>query len=324
MMKKFFAASALALGLSATSVIAQEMPKEINFGIIATESAANLKADWQPVLADMEKRIGVKVNAFFAPDYAGVIEGMRFGKVHLAWMGNKSGIEAVDRAGAEVFAQVVNNDGSIGYHSMVSVHKDSPLQNINDVLKNGKSLNFGIGDPNSTSGFLVPSYYVFAQNNADAKTTFKTVRSANHEANIMAVANKQVDAAVHSSDVLDRIQKRAPETAANVRVIWKSPLIAGDPLLWRKDLNAELKNRVSQFFTSYGKGADAAREQAILAKLTYGGFQSSTNAQLLPIRQLELFREKTKLEADANLNPQEKAAKLDTINKKLADLQRAS
>lgn len=323
MIKKLLAGLAATALFAPTPAGAQEI-KEISFGILSTESNQNLKQDWQPLLADMEKRTGLKVNAFFAPDYAGVIEAMRFNKVQVAWLGNKSGVEAVDRASGEVFAQVVNADGSMGYYSMVSVPKDSPYKSIDDLLKNGKSLSFGIGDPNSTSGFLVPSYYIFAQRNLDPKTTFKNIRGANHEINIMAVANKQVDAAVHSSDVLERIESRSPEVAAKLRVIWKSPLIPGDPLMWRKDLNGEAKQRVKQFFLNYGKGTDAARETAILNKLTLGGFRDSSNAQLLPTRQLELFREKTKLEADAAMNAQDKAAKLDVINKKLAELQHAS
>jgi hypothetical protein len=51
------------------------------------------------------------------------------------------------------------------------------------VLKNGKDYSFGIGDPQSTSGTLVPSYYVFTLNNLDPKTHFKVMRSSNHEGN---------------------------------------------------------------------------------------------------------------------------------------------
>lgn len=311
----------LVMATTATAVMAEDAVKTLNFGIISTESSQNLKQDWQPVLDDMSKKLGIKINAFFAPDYAGVIEGMRFNKVQFAWVGNKSAIEAVDRANSEVFAQTVNADGTLGYYSMISVHKDSPYQTVEDVLKNAKSLNFGIGDPNSTSGFLVPSYYVFAQNNVNPKTAFKTVRGANHETNILAVANKQVDAAVHSSDVLDRIKARQPETASQLRQIWKSPLIAADPLVWRKDLPADLKNKIKDFFISYGKnGPDAVREKAQLNKLTLGGFQDSSNAQLKPIRQLELFKEKVKIEADVALNADEKKTKLDDINRKLNDI----
>src|SRR3546814_2078220 len=72
--------------------------KEINFGIISTESSSNLKNMFEPFLADMAKQTGRKINAFFAPDYAGVIEGMRFNKVQVAWFGNASAMQAVDRA----------------------------------------------------------------------------------------------------------------------------------------------------------------------------------------------------------------------------------
>jgi phosphonate transport system substrate-binding protein len=320
--------SACAAGIlfasATTAVHADEPIKNINFGIISTESAQNLRQDWQPLLEDMSKTLGIKVTAFFAPDYAGVIEAMRFNKVQVAWLGNKSAIEAVDRANAEVFAQTVNVDGSTGYHSYISVHKDSPYQTLDDVLKNSKNLNFGIGDPNSTSGFLVPSYYVFAQNNIDPKTAFKTVRGANHEANIMAVANKQVDAAVHSSDVLDRIKARQPEVAQQLRQVWKSPLIAADPIVWRNDLPQDLKSRVKDFLVNYGKsGTDIARQKAVLNKLTFGSFQASTNAQLKPIRQLELFKEKTRLEADASMKAEEKKAKLDDIARKLFDISKS-
>src|SRR3990167_2338314 len=66
--------AALGVSLMAINPVAAQTPKEINFGILSTESSQNLKQDWQPVIDDMSSRLGVKVNAFFAPDYAGVIE----------------------------------------------------------------------------------------------------------------------------------------------------------------------------------------------------------------------------------------------------------
>ena len=72
MFKKSLAA--LALGISLSGAMAQE----INFGFISTEASQNLKADWQPLLDDLTQQTGLKVKAFFASDYAGIIEGMRF------------------------------------------------------------------------------------------------------------------------------------------------------------------------------------------------------------------------------------------------------
>lgn len=135
----------------------QAQTKTLNFGIISTESSANLKTAWQPFLDDMQKATGLEIKAFFAPDYAGVVEGLRFNKVQVAWMGNKSGMEAVDRADAEVFAKVVQSDGAQGYWSLMVVHKDSPLKTLEDVLAQRSKLVLGFGDPNSTSGTLIPA-----------------------------------------------------------------------------------------------------------------------------------------------------------------------
>ena len=71
---------------------------QLRFGIIATESRSNLKKGFDPLLKQLEKNLGVPIKSFFSPDYAGVIEALRFGKIHVAWFGNKSGMEAVDRA----------------------------------------------------------------------------------------------------------------------------------------------------------------------------------------------------------------------------------
>ena len=318
MLKKLLASLAATALFALTPAGAQEM-KEINFGIISTESSQNLRSDWQPILDDMAKKTGLKINAFFASDYAGIVEGMRFNKVHVAWYGNKSAMEAVDRASGEVFAQMVNADGTLGYYSHLVVNKDSPLKSVDDVLKNSKNLSFGNGDPNSTSGFLVPGYYVFAKNKIDAKTAFKVVRGANHETNALAVANKQVDVAVTNSETLDRIKDRLPEKFNDIRVIWTSPLIPLDPLVMRKDLQEATKKNIREFFFNYGNGSQQEKDNLMkLSKLS--GFKPSTNAQLIPIRQLELFKEKSRFEADAAMSPADKQTKMAELDKKLAEL----
>ena len=301
-----------------TSAYAQEM-KELNFGIISTESSQNLKSDWQPMLDDMAKKTGMKVNAFFASDYAGIIEGMRFNKVHVAWYGNKSAAEAVDRASGEVFAQMVNADGTQGYYSHLIVNADSPYNNLDDIIKNGKNLSFGNGDPNSTSGFLVPGFYVFATNKIDAKTHFKISRSANHESNALAVANKQVDVATNNSENLDKIKERYPEKYKSIKIVWTSPLIALDPLVMRKDLSDANKAKLKNFFYNYGK--TDAREKEVLMKISkLSGFKESNNRQLLPIRQLDLFSQRNKAEADTVMSDADKKTRLADIDAKLAAL----
>ena len=315
----------------ATTAIAQFKPldgdpKTINFGIISTESTQNLKEAWMPLINDMQAALGMPVKPFFAPDYAGVIEAMRFGKVHVAWFGNKSAMEAVDRAGGEVFVQEIKADGKQGYYSHVLVHKDNTkINSLKDLFAtcSARTVNFGIGDPNSTSGFLVPSFYVFAQNNVDPKKCFKTMRNANHETNLMAVANKQVDAAANNSEQVARSKLKAPKSAKNIKIIWTSPLIPADPLVYRRDLSKTLKAKVKGFFLSYGRLGPAAKQQQIVLEglgSGGGGYTDSSNAQLIPIRQLSLFRDKLKLTSDTRMDADKKAKKISMIESKLSEL----
>ena len=314
MLRALMAAS-LALTLAAPPAHAVE---EINFGIISTETTANLKTIWEPFIADMAKQTGLGVKAFYASDYAGVIEGMRFNKVQIAWFGNKSAMEAVDRASGEIFAQSVDKDGNPGYWSHIIVHKDSSLQTLEDVLKCDGTLDFGIGDPNSTSGFLVPTTFIFAARNIDPKKCFKTVRNANHEANALAVANKLVNAASNNNENLARLKKTAPDKAAQIRIIWTSPLIPSDPLVWRKDLDFGLKQKISDFIFSYGTKEE--NEKKVLAGLQWAPFKKSNNDQLLPVRQMEVSKALAKLKSDAGVAEADKNAKVAELEKEFDEL----
>lgn len=301
--------------------ISAAQAQEINFGIIATDSASAQRERWEPFFKDMEKKTGLKITSFYAPDYAGVIEAMRFNKVQVAWYGNKAAMEAVDRANGEVFAQVMYADGTFGYHGLLITHKDLPYQNLDDVLKNAKNINFSIGDPNSTSGFLVPTFYVFAQNNVDHRTAFKTIRNASHGANLQAVLARQVDVATNNTEDLSKLEATKPELASQVRVLWKSPLIPSDPFVWRKDLDAATKAKIKGFVIGYAK--TDPDEKAILKNIyNYGGFRESSNEQLTPIRQLEFFRDRRRIENDDKLAADEKARLIADIDRKLAALKK--
>ena len=301
-------------------------PPELSFGIISTESTSELKKNWMPFLDDMAEYLGVPVKSFFASDYAGVIEGMRFKKVDVAWFGNKSAIEAVDRAGGEVFAQQVDVDGNPGYWSLIITHKDTGLESMDDVIKRGKRLDFGNGDVNSTSGYLIPSYYLWTvEYGIDPKQHFKTVRNANHSANLMAVAMKQVDFATNNTERIKKFKKQNPELAQNIKILWKSPLIPSDPLVWRKDLDRELKSKIKGFVLAYGRSGDnKAHALKVLAGLDLAPYWDSSNKQLIPIREIKYAKEKMKVAHDENISTAAKQEKLKAIDAKIAEVRQFS
>ncbi|MFA0438361.1 phosphonate ABC transporter substrate-binding protein [Vibrio sp. 10N.286.49.C2] len=313
-------AFALAMASSATAAFAQDMPKQINFGIIATDAQQNLSQRWEPLLQDLSEELGVPVKAYFAPDYAGIIQGQRFGKVDFAYYGNKSAIEAVDRADAEIFARYIDLEGQEGYYSLLVTNKDnSDINTLEDVIEQRSELNLGNGDPNSTSGFLVPNYYAFAQNNVSSND-FKRSVAASHGANLMAVANKRVDVATNNSMNLLRLQQNSPDSYAKIKVVWQSVLIPSDVVTYRKALPEEMKAKAKAFFINYGK--DGNKEEINnLHKLSWSGFAETDNNQLLPIRQLEAYKELVEAKNNTRLDTEEKNKRVKKLTAEIETLQ---
>ena len=139
--------------------------------------------------------------------------------------------------------------------------------------------------------------------------------------NVQAVLNKHVDVATSNTEEMEKLEMTKPELLQQLRVIWKSPLIPSDPLVWRKDLDPAIKAKLKDFILSYGK-ADAA-EKAVLKNIyNYTGFRDSSNAQLIPIRQLENFKDRVKVESDATISADDKQKKLAEIDAKLLELER--
>ena len=294
--------------------------QQLNFGVISTESNANLRERWEPVLSDMAKAIGVPVKGFYVTDYNGVIEGMRFNKVQVAWLGNKSAMEAVDRSNGEIFAQMVHTDGTCGYSSVLIARKDHPLiKTLDDVFAQAKSLSFGNGEPNSTSGFLVPGYYLFSKRNVDPKQIFKIVTTNNHEGNLLAVLNHQLDVATCNTELFTKFEARFPgRIDKEINVLWTSPMIPSDPLVYRRDLPDALKTRIRDFIFGYGKTPE---EKAILKNVNdLSQFRPSSNDQLATIRQLELAKAKAAVKFDSSLDQQTRDARVREIDQKLEDL----
>lgn len=293
----------------------------IRLGLISTESANQNRTLWAPVIEAMSRETGRPVQPFFASDYAGIIEALRFRKVDVAWMGNKAAMEAVDRAGAEVFVRQIDDSEKGGYESLLIVRDDSPLRTPGDIASRAKELVLGIGDPNSTSGFVVPVCHFFGPRGLDPRRGFKLTRTSNHEGNLMAVVAGQVDVATNNTQNLHRFALKFPDRAKRLRIVWTSPTIPNDPMVWRRDLAPEAKEAVRAFFLRYGQsGPNREAEQASLSPLQIRGFVAADDSYLLPVRRLELLRLRWQATVDEALDEAARKARLAELDAKLEAL----
>lgn len=262
-------------------------PSEIRFSIVGAEDAAQMAAYWQPLVDDIEKKTGLKVKLFFSPNYALLVQAMASKQTQLAWFSALPAVEAIERADAQVFARTIDESGSGAYRSVILARKGSGLTQ-EKLMKCDKTLNFGIGDAQSTTGTLAPLTFLFVPAGKTPQNCFKTVRSANHQANLLAVANGLVDAATNNTTGLAFYRTGTPEAQAAVaktEVIWTSPDLPESAMLYRKDLDPNVQTKIRDFFLNYGKGADAQaqHERDVLKTLKYSRFEPAGNEYLKPV-----------------------------------------
>ena len=119
--------------------------------------------------------------------------------------------------------------------------------------------------------------------------------------------------------MLETLKQQHPDKLAKIRVLWTSPLIPSDPLVWRKDLTADEKAKIQKFFVNYAK-TDPREKQIVEGISGYSGFVASSDAQLVPIRQLALFQQRQKIAADSRLSDADKKSQLASIDAKIAEL----
>ena len=282
----------LALGACNGSAPRPAAPKPIFFSIFSTENAQTQMQEWGPFLRDLERATGLRVRPAFATNYTGSIEAMRFKQSDLGWFTNNSGLEAVRRADGEVFARTSKPSGPDGYQGVIIVRKGSGIT-LERLLRCDRTLTFGMGDPKSTSGTLAPTTYLFAPRGIDPARCFRTVRSANAEANLFAVGSGVLDAATDNTNSMARMAALdtpiARRTLARLEVIWTSPTIPEDPMIWRKDLDPAVKAKVRAFILGYGVGdtPEAARQRLVLKRLGIGPFKAADDSHLIPVREME-------------------------------------
>ncbi len=126
------------------------------------------------------------------------------------------------------------------------------------------------------------------------------------------MAKGEVDIATNNTEDMERLKKEMPEEYKKVRIFWSSTLIPNDPILYRTELPDALKIKIENFFFSYGKHGPA---QLKTLEQIHGlsGFKKSTNAQLVPIADLELFNLLRRNQDDDKKSPVEKQQIFETL-----------
>lgn len=307
----------------------------LGFALLVVRSQAEAEQAWRPLLVRLSAWLGVAVEPHWYSDYAGAVWAMRTGRDQFGHFGNKAAIEAVDKAGGRVFAAPAGPRGPSVYHSVLVVRRDARFASLEALLEGAGGATLALGDPNSTSGTVVPRQTLFHPRGIEPRERFLRVTAGTHPDNLAAVEAGRVDAALVSSKAVEALARTRPEQAAALRELWRSPPIPADPLLWRDDLAPPLKSSVRAFFLQLGRpapgksAATLAAERAELARLDLaesdhpdqGGFVAADDRYLLPVRRLDLLESRWRLTHGPAVGAAEAVdTRLAEIDRRLADL----
>lgn len=326
-MRRLLSLVILLLGLAVPGSGRLAAADTIGFALLSSRPQAEAEAEWAPILVSLSQRLGVMVVAHWYPDYAGAIWGLRNGRDGLALLGNKSAIEAVDKAGAAVFASQSFGADLSGYQSLLIVGRTSRWTDVESLLAAGARLTVGMGDPNSTSGTVVPTHYLFHARQLEPRDVFRRVVPGSHPDNIIGVAEGRLDAATVSSVTFDHFLTDHADIAARVRIVWRSPFIPGSPLVWSKSLPEAYRAGIRRFFLEYGRllpgkwPQTQAEEQVNLGKLEIASFVAADNTHLVPVRRLDLALARYRIERTLP-EGEEQTRQLADIDRRLADIDR--
>lgn len=239
-MKKVLMASLIA-GLLSTSLAQQDRtgwPSELRFGVIPQEGSQDATNRYQPLVNYLSKTLNLPIKFYVGADYAAVIIAMQSKQIDLAEFGPNSYVDAAEKSGAQALVKYNLTNGGLGYNSMLITKSSSPIKSVAEA----KGKTFSFVDPESTSGYLIPSVYFLKDLKIKPADYFsRVIFSGTHEASILAVANNKVDLGATNNFDLDLVISKGVVKREDIRVLWTSSLIPNDPICARKDLPQSLK-----------------------------------------------------------------------------------
>lgn len=265
-------ASLTVIALGASQVWAKD---KLTIGLIPSEDSQAMIESSKQVLDDLQSKIGMPVVPFVATDYNGIIEALHSGKLDVAYLGPFSYVLATSVADVEAFSvAVTKKTGQSAYKSVILARKDSGIHSLADL----KGHTFAFVDPSSASGHLFPKAGLEQAGFAPDSLFKRVIFSGSHDASILAVENRKVDAAAVADRIFASAVAKGVVKQDDFEIVWSSRPIPESPMVWRKALDPQLKKKVADALASI-KDVPWG-DQGVL-----NGFQPTTDASYDVVRE---------------------------------------
>jgi phosphonate transport system substrate-binding protein len=189
--------------------------RTLRLSMIPTTDPGKMARESEPLVAYLEKATGAKVELTVPLNYAAVVEAFGADKVDIAYFGGFTYVQARKRFDAQ---PLVQRERDREFHSLFITQADSSIASLADL----KGKTFAFGDVNSTSGHLMPEYFM-REAGVDPEVIAKAIYTGGHDATALAVANKKADAGALDETVFHRLTKEGKLDAATLKVFHTTP-----------------------------------------------------------------------------------------------------
>jgi phosphonate transport system substrate-binding protein len=212
-------------------MLLSQTAQRLRISMIPATDPGKMLRDAQPFTDYLEKKTGAKITMTIPVNYAAVVEAMANDQVDIAHFGGFTFVQISARAGA---LPLVQREQDQKFHSLFITQPGSGINSLKDLAGH----TFAFGDVNSTSGHLMPEYYIRGAK-VDPRVIEKALYTGGHDATALAVANKKVDAGALDENVFQTMMKTAKITDQQVKVFWTTPAFFDYVWAARKGLDAK-------------------------------------------------------------------------------------
>jgi phosphonate transport system substrate-binding protein len=244
----------IAAGLALLAGPGAAQTQTLRVSAIPDENPTELLRKFKPLGAYLEKETGMKVAWTPVNDYPAVVEGLAGGRIDLAWLGGFTFVQVRHRTGNAIpIAQRAEDEKFI---SRYIVPVNSPAKSLQDL----KGKTFAFGSPSSTSGHLMPRYFLLKDGINPDKDFSRIAFSGAHDATVAFVASGRADAGVLNASVLDRLIEKGDANAKAVRVLATTPPYYDYNWTVRGDLDPALVKKLTEAFLKLDPAHPAHKE----------------------------------------------------------------
>ncbi|TWT13263.1 phosphate/phosphite/phosphonate ABC transporter substrate-binding protein [Planomicrobium sp. CPCC 101079] len=257
-----------------------EEKEAFTIGVIPAQTEGEMNTAMEKLQELLTTELDREVEIEVYPDYNGVVEAMNYDQIDMAYLGPLTFVIAEANSNAKaIITQLI--DGKPYYHSYIITHTDNPWNTLEELLADSKEVDFAFGDPNSTSGSLIPSIELQERGvyKSEDDNEFATVRfTGSHDATALAIQNKQVDAGAIDSAIYDQLVESGKIEGDQFKTIWESEELFQYPWAVLESTDDATVKKLQETFL-------AIEDPEILNAFGASGFTEATNADYESIKQ---------------------------------------